>query len=138
MTVVISTNPFIQPSSEYIVLQLQHSNSQLTNVPQLLNSGDVYDVSQGAGWYGKGGSYHHFAGKDAARAYVTGCFQDHLTHDVRGLTSEQLKGIEHWKKFYDKHHKYHKIGRVLHDPIPEDQPIPKPCKQAVNQKPQVL
>jgi hypothetical protein len=79
----------------------------------------VYDVSQGAGWYGKGGS----------------CFEDHLTHDVRGLSSDQLKGIDHWKKFYDQSHKYHKIGRVLHDPIPDDAPIPKPCKAAVNQKP---
>jgi hypothetical protein len=100
-----------------------------------LISGDVYDVTEGRGWYGRGGSYHHFAGKDAARAYVTGCFEDHLTHDVRGLSEEQLKGIEHWKKFYDKHHKYHKIGRVLHDPIPSDAPLPKPCKSAKSQKP---
>ncbi|KAI8983574.1 cytochrome b5-like heme/steroid binding domain-containing protein [Pilobolus umbonatus] len=97
--------------------------------------GDVYDVSEGAGWYGKGGSYSHFSGKDAARAYVTGCFQDHLTHDLRGLTTDQLKGIDHWKKFYEKHHTYYKIGRVIHDPLPEDAPIPPPCKQATGQKP---
>lgn len=106
-----------------------------TTCTNSLYSGDVYDVTLGGGWYGKGGSYHHFAGKDAARAYVTGCFQDHLTHDTRGLSEEQLKGIAHWKKFYDRHHKYHKIGRVLHDPIPADAPIPKPCKSAVGQKP---
>jgi hypothetical protein len=41
--------------------------------------------------YSKGGSYHHFAGKDAARAYVTGCFEDHLTHDMRGLSYDQIK-----------------------------------------------
>ncbi|KAI8881053.1 cytochrome b5 [Backusella circina FSU 941] len=97
--------------------------------------GDVYDVSEGRGWYGKGGSYHHFAGKDAARAYVTGCFEDHLTHDMRGLSYDQIKGIDHWKKFYENHHKYYKIGTVIHDPIPEDAPIPEPCKKAVAQKP---
>ncbi|KAL0138673.1 dihydrofolate reductase [Mucor lusitanicus] len=114
---------------------LQYDGSDPKKPIYLAIDGDVYDVTLGGGWYGKGGSYHHFAGKDAARAYVTGCFQDHLTHDTRGLSEEQLKGIAHWKKFYDRHHKYHKIGRVLHDPIPADAPIPKPCKSAVGQKP---
>lgn len=99
-------------------------------------SGEVFDVTKGRGWYGKGGSYHHFSGKDAARAYVTGCFQDHLTHDLRGLNENELKGVAHWKKFYENHHTYHKIGRVIHDPIPQDAPLPKPCKSAMKQKPQ--
>ena len=56
--------------------------------------GDVYDVSRGNGLksYGPGGAYHFFAGRDAARAYVTGCFSDpaHLTYDTRGLDDGQL------------------------------------------------
>lgn len=35
--------------------------------------------------------YHQFAGRDAARAYVTGCFKEHLTHDVRGFNEEEAK-----------------------------------------------
>lgn len=31
------------------------------------------------------------AGKDAARAYGTGCFSTHLTHDLRGLSEDELK-----------------------------------------------
>lgn len=31
------------------------------------------------------------AGKDAARAFVTGCFETHLTHDLRGLTPTELE-----------------------------------------------
>jgi hypothetical protein len=31
------------------------------------------------------------AGRDASRSFVTGCFQTHLTHDLRGLTDDQLK-----------------------------------------------
>ena len=35
--------------------------------------------------YGPGGSYHFFAGKDAARAFLTGCFQEDQTPDLRGV-----------------------------------------------------
>lgn len=35
--------------------------------------------------YGPGGSYHFFAGRDAARAFVTGCFDEDLTPDLRGV-----------------------------------------------------
>jgi len=31
------------------------------------------------------------AGRDASRSFVTGCFQTHLTHDLRGLTSDQMQ-----------------------------------------------
>lgn len=30
------------------------------------------------------------AGIDAARAFGTGCFKDHRTHDLRGLTQREL------------------------------------------------
>lgn len=36
-------------------------------------------------------SYEHSAGRDAARAYATGCFQTHLTHDIRDLSEVELQ-----------------------------------------------
>jgi hypothetical protein len=42
-------------------------------------------VSAGAKTYGPGGSYSFFAGRDAARAFVTGCFAEDLTSDLRGV-----------------------------------------------------
>ena len=53
---------------------------------QLSIKGDVFDVSAGRMHYRKGSPYHNLAGRDASRAFVTGCFTTHLTHDLRGLT----------------------------------------------------
>lgn len=46
-------------------------------------NGTIYDVSAGARVYGPGGNYHTLAGKDAARAFITGCFEDD-NPDLRG------------------------------------------------------
>ncbi|CAO3639057.1 unnamed protein product [Cunninghamella blakesleeana] len=119
--------------TEKELAQYDGSNSELPVYVAI--DGDVFDVSKGRGWYGPGGSYNHFAGKDAARAYVTGCFKEHLTHDLRGLTESQLKGVAHWKSFYANHYKYYKVGTVIHPPIDDSTPIPKPCQNAVGQKP---
>ena len=35
------------------------------------------------------------AGRDAARAFATGCFATHRTHDIRGLTEKQMKVKSH-------------------------------------------
>ncbi|KAI5196903.1 cytochrome b5 [Aureobasidium subglaciale] len=47
-------------------------------------NGTIYDVSAGRHVYGPGGSYNFFAGRDATRAFITGCFQEDLTPDTRG------------------------------------------------------
>ncbi|KAF2673669.1 cytochrome b5 [Microthyrium microscopicum] len=48
-------------------------------------NGSIYDVSSNRGTYGPGGSYSFFAGRDAARGFITGCFKDDLTPDMRGV-----------------------------------------------------
>lgn len=53
--------------------------------------GNVYDVTAGGDTYRSGGSYDFFAGKDASRAFTTGCFQTHLTHDLRGLSDAEVE-----------------------------------------------
>lgn len=52
--------------------------------------GDVYDVTEGRRIYGPGGYYSFFSGRDASRAYVTGCFKTHLTYDVRDFDDKQM------------------------------------------------
>ncbi|KAJ3312980.1 hypothetical protein HDV04_002462 [Boothiomyces sp. JEL0838] len=91
--------------------------------------GRVYDVTAGANYYGKGGGYSFFAGKDATRAFITGCFQTHLTHDLRGITEEQMKSLNSWIEIYENSDKYFYVGRVEHAPIDPSTPIPPPCDE---------
>ncbi|KAI0142345.1 cytochrome b5 [Hypoxylon sp. NC0597] len=48
-------------------------------------NGSIYDVSSNRRTYGPGGSYRFFAGADAARSYITGCFAEDRTPDLRGV-----------------------------------------------------
>ncbi|KAF8529278.1 cytochrome b5 [Hysterangium stoloniferum] len=88
---------------------------------------DVYDVSSNRRTYGPGGAYEFMAGKDAARAFATGCFKEHRTHDLRGLNEKEQGQIEHWKNFFANHKDYPKVGRVVHPPIDPASPIPEDC-----------
>lgn len=47
-------------------------------------NGTIYDVTAGRRIYGSGGSYNVFAGKDATRGFITGCFAEDGTPDIRG------------------------------------------------------
>lgn len=50
----------------------------------------IYDVSAGSRMYGPGGSYNVFAGVDASRGFVTGCFKEDQTPDMRGVEEMYL------------------------------------------------
>ncbi|KAL9949291.1 hypothetical protein ACHAQF_000406 [Verticillium nonalfalfae] len=50
----------------------------------------IYDVSANPRSYGPGGSYHLFAGHDASRAFVTGCFAEDRVPDMRGVETMYL------------------------------------------------
>lgn len=49
--------------------------------------GTIFDVSASPVFYGPGGHYHHFTGKDASRAWVTECWdsEDQLTWRMDGI-----------------------------------------------------
>ncbi|KAF8583981.1 cytochrome b5 [Ramaria rubella] len=95
---------------------------------------DVYDVTSNRRTYGPGGSYAFMSGKDAARAFATGCFKDHQTHDIRGLDEDEQRRLNHWKKFFANHKDYPKVGRVIHRPIDPASPIPADCEPEVKTK----
>lgn len=63
----------------------QYDGSDINLPIYVALNGTIYDVSANPHMYGPGGSYHFFAGKDATRAFVTGCFAEDLTPDLRGV-----------------------------------------------------
>jgi len=108
--------------------ELAHYDGTTLKLPiYIAIDGDVYDVSASPRIYGPGGSYSHFAGIDAARAFTTGCFVIHRTHDLRGLSQPELDAVEHWKDFFRNSEKYSYVGKVIHPPIDPNSPLPPRC-----------
>lgn len=96
-------------------------------------NGSVYDVSVNPQSYGPLGGYHFFAGRDAARAFVTGCFRSDLTHDLRGLDFDNANAVvAGWQRFFEKSHKYWKVGTVVHESL-EGKPMWPPCEKGASQ-----
>ncbi|KAF1923210.1 uncharacterized protein M421DRAFT_426021 [Didymella exigua CBS 183.55] len=62
-----------------------YDGSDPTKPIYLALNGTIYDVSASPQTYGPGGSYHFFAGRDAARAFLTGCFVEDAIPDLRGV-----------------------------------------------------
>ena len=75
--------------------------------------GEVFDVSSGARFYGKGGGYNFFSFKDATRAYITGEFnEEELIDDVSDFEKDPRiwKDLLEWRTFYFD--KYVHVGVV--------------------------
>ncbi|KAL2822378.1 heme/steroid binding domain protein [Aspergillus cavernicola] len=128
-------------------------------------NGTIFDVSANPHMYGPGGSYNFFAGRDATRAFVTGCFQEDLTDDLRGVEemfipldedAEMLssgerkkrreqdlraarkrveKQVAHWVGFFGKHKKYFEVGRVVKGAGEGEGEIRELCEAAKKQRP---
>ncbi|XP_051121427.1 membrane steroid-binding protein 1-like [Andrographis paniculata] len=73
--------------------------------------GQIYDVSQSRMFYGPGGPYALFAGKDASRALAKMSFEEKdLNGDLTGLGVFELDALQDWEyKFMSK---YAKVGTV--------------------------
>ena len=67
--------------------------------------GKVFDVTPGRNFYGPGGPYENFAGRDASRGLACGSFdEDMLTKDLdgplddlSGLGQEEMQAMRDWE-----------------------------------------
>ncbi|MFS7949587.1 putative cytochrome b5-like heme/steroid binding domain-containing protein [Helianthus anomalus] len=88
--------------------------------------GQIFDVSQSRMFYGPGGPYALFAGKDASRALAKMSFEEKdLNGDLTGLGVFELEALQDWE--YKFMNKYVKVGTIKKpEPAPEpttnDQP----------------
>lgn len=81
--------------------------------------GRVFDVSRGRNFYGPGGPYSNFAGRDASRGLACGSFdEDMLTKDLDGpldkcedLTPDQVEAVEGWEQRFLE--KYEVVGKLV-------------------------
>ncbi len=74
--------------------------------------GQVYDVGRGRDFYGPGGPYGMFAGKDCTRALAKVAFDPELfTGDMEGLDQEELDKLDEWIEMFEG--KYRRVGRLL-------------------------
>ena len=75
--------------------------------------GRIYDVSAGSAFYGPGRPYHKLVGKDATRAFCTGCLEPAcLISNTQGLSDKQLKEAVRWIELYEHHDKYKLVGQL--------------------------
>lgn len=81
--------------------------------------GQIYDVTQSRMFYGPGGPYALFAGKDASRALAKMSFEEQdLTSDISGLGPFELEALQDWEyKFMGK---YTKVGTVKKEVLVTD------------------
>jgi membrane-associated progesterone receptor component len=81
--------------------------------------GCVFDVSSGRNFYGPGGPYENFAGRDASRGLACGSFdEDMLTKDLeaplddlKGLGEEEMEALRGWEERFSE--KYLVVGRLV-------------------------
>ncbi|KAK4280370.1 hypothetical protein QN277_012001 [Acacia crassicarpa] len=88
--------------------------------------GQIYDVSQSRMFYGPGGPYALFAGKDASRALAKMSFEEkELTGDISGLGPFELDALQDWEyKFMSK---YVKVGSIK-KPVTEAESTGEPSE----------
>lgn len=82
--------------------------------------GVVYDVSNGKSFYGPGGPYENFAGRDASRGLAYNSFDPSVLTPLNepidlleDLKDDEKESLENWANHFEM--KYKKVG-TLHNP----------------------
>ena len=86
--------------------------------------GRVFDVTRGRNFYGPGGPYANFAGRDASRGLACGSFDEEmLTKDLDGpldtladLGGEEMEALKGWEERFSE--KYLVVGKLV--PVGEE------------------
>lgn len=86
----------------------------------------VFDVTQGATFYGPGGPYENFAGRDASRGLALNSFDpavltplDQPIDDLKNLSKLEQESLEQWDEHFENRYK---VVGTLHEngTVPEE------------------
>jgi membrane-associated progesterone receptor component len=76
--------------------------------------GQVYDVTSGSSFYGPGGPYQVFGGRECSRALALMAVDERECNaDFTGLNEAQLKTLMQWKAKFNE--KYPVVGVLVAD-----------------------
>ncbi|KAL6718919.1 Dihydrodipicolinate synthase [Lecanora helva] len=81
--------------------------------------GKVFDVTSGKNFYGPGGPYENFAGRDATRGLACGSFDEEMLtkdlngplDDLKGLGSTEMEALQGWEERFND--KYFVVGSLV-------------------------
>lgn len=105
---------------KYVPATLQKYNGTNGEKVYIAVKGTVYDVSNGKSFYGPGGPYENFAGRDASRGLALNSFDaevltpvDQPLDTLENLSPEEKESLDNWLKHFEN--KYTVVG-TLHNP----------------------
>jgi len=100
---------------DYTLAELSGFDGSEPRKPLLIAiRGHVYDVTRGRDFYGPGGPYGMFAGKDCTRALAKVSFDpEDFTGDLEGLERDELDKLEEWIDLFEG--KYRRVGCLIGD-----------------------
>lgn len=109
----------------YTPTSLIEFNGEQDRPVYLAVRGRVFDVTPGRSFYGPGGPYENFAGRDASRGLAFQSFdRDMLTEDLKAplddlkdLQEEQLENLQNWEERFQE--KYLIVGKLVAEGDPE-------------------
>ncbi|CAK7353982.1 unnamed protein product [Dovyalis caffra] len=91
---------------------LQYNGTDPSKPIYVAVKGRVFDVTTGKSFYGPGGSYAMFAGKDSSRALAKMSKNDEdISSSLHGLTEKEIGVLDDWEKKFEA--KYPVVGRFV-------------------------
>ncbi|KAJ3037790.1 hypothetical protein HDV00_001291 [Rhizophlyctis rosea] len=111
-------HPEVIELREFTPKELSHFDGKDDKPIYMGVNGRVYDVTRGRGFYGPGGMYGNFAGRDASRGLAKNSFDEDMMVDIDGpidkledLDQEEWQSLRDWAGFFEG--KYDFIGTLV-------------------------
>ena len=103
----------------YTPPELLPNNGENSQPVYLAVRGRVFDVTSGRNFYGPGGPYANFAGRDASRGLACGSFDEEMLtknlegplDDLTGLGEDEMEALRGWEERFEE--KYLVVGKLV-------------------------